>query len=274
MSVQLGVDRSLLRSYEKRQQTVSEHQQRLIAYLGLRSFGEAETEPLERFLFEEACRLEQPGALIARTREFLKEHAVLEPAEFRIARIVSEQRTRAREHIFERVASAVPAELSRTLDELLVVPSEEAVSGVQKIKANPSKPSVEGMLALLRKLSVIEKTGVLDVDLSWLNGNYQRALFHQVRKSTADRLRELGEARRHASLVCFLRQSYRDARRPDRGHVRQAAHPDRDACPERAGRADAAPAPDHSRLAFGAETLGRGHPRRLGRRSGAPLALV
>lgn len=210
-SVQLGVDRSLLGVYEKRQQTVSEHHQRIIAYLGLRAFGEAETEPLERFLFDEACRLEQSGALMARAREFLKEHAVLEPAEFRIARIVSEQRKRAREHIFERVASAVPTELSRTLDELLVVPSEEAVSGLQKIKANPSKPSVDGMLALLRKLSVIEKTGVLDVDLSWLNANYQRALFHQVRKSTADRLREIGETRQHASLVCFLRQSYRDA---------------------------------------------------------------
>jgi hypothetical protein len=48
-------------------------------------------------------------------------------------------------------------------------------------------------------------------DLSWLNGNYQRALFHQVRKSSVTRLRELSEARRRAALVCFLWQSYRDA---------------------------------------------------------------
>jgi hypothetical protein len=32
------------------------------------------------------------------------------------------------------------------------------------------------MLTLLDKLRVIEATGVLGVDLSWLNGNYQRAL--------------------------------------------------------------------------------------------------
>ena len=43
------------------------------------------------------------------------------------------------------------------------------------IKANPSKPSVDAMLTLLDKLRVIEGTGVLLVDLSWLNANYQRA---------------------------------------------------------------------------------------------------
>jgi predicted transcriptional regulator len=60
-------------------------------------------------------------------------------------------------------------------------------------------------------LKVIEATGALGVDLSWLNGNYQRALFHHVRKSPVIRLRELAEPRRRAELVCFLWQSYSDA---------------------------------------------------------------
>jgi hypothetical protein len=67
------------------------------------------------------------------------------------------------------------------------------------------------MLALVGKLKVIEATGVLGVDLLWLNGNYQRALFHQVRKSSVARLREIAASRRRAALVCFLWQSYRDA---------------------------------------------------------------
>jgi hypothetical protein len=53
-------------------------------------------------------------------------------------------------------------------------------------------------------------TGILGIDLSWLNANYQRAMFHYVRKCTADRLRELTGPRRLATLTCFLRQSYRD----------------------------------------------------------------
>ena len=43
-----------------------------------------------------------------------------------------------------------------------------------------------------------------------LNANYQRAMFHYVRKCTANRLRELAGPRRLATLTCFLRQSYRD----------------------------------------------------------------
>jgi hypothetical protein len=70
---------------------------------------------------------------------------------------------------------------------------------------------VDAMLTLIDKLKVIEATSVLGVDLLWLNGNYQRALFHQVRKSSVTRLRELAEPRRRAALVCFLWQSYRDA---------------------------------------------------------------
>lgn len=207
----LGLEPSLLTLYDERRQTISEHQQRLVAYLGLRSLGDEETSLLESFVFEESCRIEQSSALQARSREFLKDHRILEPAGFRIARIVGEQRKRAREHIFRRVVAGVSPELADTLESLLVVPPEETISGLQRIKANPSKPSVDAILALIRKLTVIEKTGVLRVNLSWLNANYQRALFHQVRKATADRLRELGQARRRAAVTCFLWQSYRDA---------------------------------------------------------------
>jgi hypothetical protein len=99
--------------------------------------------------------------------------------------------------------------LAGSPEDLLVVKPDGNSSGLQAIKANPSKPSMDAMLSLLDKLKVIEATGVLGVDLSWLNGNYQRALFHHVRKSSVIRLRELAEPRRRAELVCFLSQSYR-----------------------------------------------------------------
>ncbi len=208
-AAQLGLDAGLIELYRKRQPTISEHQQTITDYLRLRPFDDAEVTQLEEFLFEEACRLEQTAALTA--GQFLKEQRVLEPAEFRIARIVGEQRARAREDIFRRVAASVPNGLTGTLEDLLLVKPDETSSGLQAIKANPSKPSVDAMLTLLDKLRVIEATGVLGVNLLWLNGNYQRALFHQVRKSSVTRLRELAEPRRRAALVCFLWQSYRDA---------------------------------------------------------------
>ena len=87
-AAQLGLDAGLIELYRKRQPTISEHQQTIADYLRLRPFDDAAVTQLERFLFEEACRLEQAAALTGRAREFLKEQRVLEPAEFRIARIV------------------------------------------------------------------------------------------------------------------------------------------------------------------------------------------
>jgi len=209
-AVQLDLSATLIASYQQRQQTVSEHQQQITTYLDLRTLGEEDMPALEAFLFEQACRLERSAALEQRAQEFLKASRVLRPGQSTLLRIIGEQRRLAREHIFEKIAAGLSFNLRRTLDELLQVNESENVSELQKIKTNPSKPSVDGMLALLRKLEVIEATGVLEIDLAWLNPNYQRALFHQVRKATAARLRKLSLPHRHAALVCFLWQSYRD----------------------------------------------------------------
>jgi hypothetical protein len=208
--VQLQAESSLLNQYRRRQQTVSEHQLRIVAHLGLRSLGNDETRVLEAFVFQEAWRLEQAVALEARAKRFLEEHGILAPADYRVSRIVGEQRKLARSEMFQRIATAPHVPVSM-LEKLLVVPEGDVVSTLQEIKANPNKPSARAMLTLLRKLRAIEETGVLAVDLSWLSGNYQRALFHQVRKSSVHRLKQLSSSRLHAALVCFLWQSYRDA---------------------------------------------------------------
>ena len=76
--------------------------------------------------------------------------------------------------------------------------------------AGTSSPSVGGMKRLLARLESIEATGVLDIDVSWVNGNYQRILFHSVRTASADRVREMAAPRRHLALVCFLHQAWHD----------------------------------------------------------------
>jgi hypothetical protein len=126
-AVQLGVDAGLIDFYRRRRQTISEHQRAIIAHLGLREFGDAEVGALATFIFEESCRLERTVSLHARAKEFLKEQRILEPAESRIARIVGEQRKVAGEHIFNRIATSIPAQLAHTLDDLLEVKPGETV---------------------------------------------------------------------------------------------------------------------------------------------------
>ena len=51
-----------------RQQTVSEHQQRIGEYLRLRAFDADDGERLARFLEDEALRLERTASLLTRAR--------------------------------------------------------------------------------------------------------------------------------------------------------------------------------------------------------------
>jgi hypothetical protein len=211
VAMQLNIDATGIDGYAARQHTVSDHQARIRDYLKLALFDSDQAKALERFVFEESCRLEQTAPLLARAREFLKERRVLLPADSALLRLVGEQRKRACEHIVAKLAGDLSPGLVQALDGLLEVKEGEAISTLQAIKANPAKPSATAMQGLADKLAAIEATGILTADLSWLNANYQRALFHYVRKCSADRLREVARPRRHAALACFLRQSYRDA---------------------------------------------------------------
>ena len=96
------------------------------------------------------------------------------------------------------------------LDALIAVDDDQPHSPMNRIKASSSNPSVGGMKRLLARLELIEATGVLGVDVGWVNGNYQRIRFHSVRTASADRVRRMAAPRRHLALVCFLHQAWRD----------------------------------------------------------------
>ena len=168
-ALQLGADAETIHAYASRQQTVSEHQQRIGEYLRLRAFDAAAGERLARFLEDEALRLERIASLLARARAWL-----------------------------------------RDLDALVAVDDDQPHSPLNRIKASSSNPSVGGMKRLPARLELIEATGVLGVDVDWVNGNYQRILFHSVRTASADRVRRMAAPRRHLALVCFLHQTWRD----------------------------------------------------------------
>ena len=79
----------------------------------------------------------------------------------------------------------------RSLDALVAVSEDDLFSALNRIKATSSRASSAGMGQLLARLELIQETGVLEIDINWINGNYQRFLFHSLRTMSADRLREL-----------------------------------------------------------------------------------
>ena len=155
-------------------------------------------------------RLDRTGSLLARARSWLRDEHVLAPADSALRRAVGGARQKARALLTQRMTERLSAAMRDRLDALVAVGDDDPHSPLHRIKSGSSSPSVGGMKRLLARLELIEATGVLEVDIGWVNGNYQRILFHTVRTVSADRVREMAAPRRHLALVCFLHQAWRD----------------------------------------------------------------
>ena len=175
VGMQLSIPDEALERYQNRQQTMAEHRTAILAYQGYRRFGKAEQALLEAFLFKEAGRLEQTGPLLVLARQFLKEEAILFPAKDTLQRLIARQRQKAREYIYARVSAGLDGDFVVHLEALLVA-GDNRLTPFQALKNPPGRASPAAMLRLAEKLASIEKTGLLHVDLAWLNNNYQRSL--------------------------------------------------------------------------------------------------
>ena len=209
VSVQIGIEPDEIQKYSLRQQTVSQHQTRIRQYLNLKELIYADIEALKQYIFEQSCRLEQTSALYSLIEQYLRDHNIIQAADSTLQRIIGEQRRLAQHYIYERITNSLSKENQQKLDGLLEV-EEGTVSFLQQLKAVPRSPSPGALLELTSKLDQIISTDVLNVDLSWLNNNYQRVLTNYVQRLSAYRLREIMPSHRYAAITCFLRQTYSD----------------------------------------------------------------
>lgn len=208
-SIQLSIPPESIQPYTQRRQTIDEHRERIRHYLGLRKFGEAILNDVKQFVFEEACRLEQTPALLAKTELFLRERHILSPAEETLKRLIGNQREEAKQYIFNKIHKLMTEEHLKSLDDLIDTEGKHH-SDFNFLKTPAGRPSPPAMLKLTNKMEQIQSTKILDIDLSWLNNNFQRVLFQYAKRCTAAKLRSLQSEHRYAALVCFLWQSYRD----------------------------------------------------------------
>ena len=209
-ALQLGTSPDAIGAYAERRQTVSEHQQRIRSHLKLRAFDADTADELARFLEGEALRLDRTASLLGRARGWLRGERILAPATYVLRRAVGAARQGARTILTDRMAQRLSHTIRERLDALLHVGEDDPFSALNRIKSASSSPSIAGMRRLLARLELIEETGVPGIDVSWVNGNYQRVLFHTVRTASAAQLRRMAAPRRHLALVCFLHQAWRD----------------------------------------------------------------
>ena len=206
---------NLITRYASRPRTIAFHADAVRDHLGVRPFERAEREGLRGHLCEEAAHLERPAGLVASAEAYLRSKDILLPASSTLRRLVGEVRAEAAAEVEGRIDALVTDSTRASLDGLLVADGSGTSktttrSTLQTLKEPPGMASPRALIAEAGKLDVIQETGALEVDLSWLRPSLRKSLAHRVRASSAYRLRELGAPRRYAALVCFLHEAHAD----------------------------------------------------------------
>lgn len=205
--MQIGIDRKHIAEYLKHRQHISRHQEHIREYLRLKPFKAA--EQLCQFFLEEAQRVEQSTLLLSEEKIFLKNNRTLQPSDDTLERLIVTQREKSRKEIFSKLDVLINDNIKTKLDELLKVNDGQS-SKLQYLKHPPSVPSPKSLLSLVKKLTIIQETHVLEIDITWINNNYQRSLAKYVHRCSANRLRELQPLHRYTALICFLWQTSHD----------------------------------------------------------------
>lgn len=208
VAVQLDLPVELLSRYAAQKANFFRHQEDICAYLGVGRYDQTAAAQLRDYVFQQAQQIQAIESLAVKAMEFLREKKVLNPSDSTLGRLIQSQREKARVAVFERIGGAITPELMRAFDDLLVV--ETQYSKLHQIKEAPRKPSAEGMKLLADKLTLIEQTGVMSLDLGWLNNNYKRYLSTYITRCDANKVRELAPTRRYAALICFLEEAHQN----------------------------------------------------------------
>lgn len=207
-AIQLDVESIKIDEYQNNRTKISDHQKSIIEYLQINIFNSGHKEQLEIFLFKKALRLESVSLLKVESIQYLKENKILCPNTEVLNRIISSQRKKARYHIFDMIQSRINIIVTKKLKELISKDGE--YSQLERLKAPPGRASSDSLLDLIKNLEIIKNTGVLSIETSDINSNYQKILTREIKIYSINRIRALDVTRRNAGLICFLQQMYRE----------------------------------------------------------------
>ena len=207
-STQLSLEVSLIQQYSKNRKKISSHQQSIINHLQLKIFNDCVKNKLNDYIFKQSLQFESASILQIKSIKFLRDLQVLLPAKDTLFRIVKNQRSAARQALFDEIHKRLPPEVIKKLDSLLEIQSE--YSAIENLKRPVKNASVTTMLDLIERLECIIATEALQIDISDVNNNYQRTLANEVKRCTAYRIHEMKPTRRYTALICFLKQAYQN----------------------------------------------------------------
>ncbi len=187
VSVQLSLDIKTIDAYKPNRKKIREHQKIILDYLGCFAPDETALVKLREHVLELSYQYEQPSILRLKANHYLRENRTLYPNESEFSQILNSQRHKARRKMFDRIHEKISSETIASLDKILI--PKPKYSTIEKLKRSPKNASTASVQNLVSRLQIIEGCGILDIDISFINNNYLRALSGEVKRCSSAKIR-------------------------------------------------------------------------------------
>ena len=204
---QLGMPPVLFAAPPDRKKTDTEHERRIRAYLGFRSFDEAVRRELAAWLRARAAEGLLGDELIVRAERHLLSEKIVAPARSTLERLVLSTVSRTEGAAMDRIHERIPGHHRAAIDELLVVDAEAKRSGLESLREGPPDPTPDAINRWLSLADALRELNLAEVDLSGLVGVTVDTVAHYaelVRRYDAAHLRRFALPKSRAMVSCFL----------------------------------------------------------------------
>ncbi len=206
LAAQLSIaDPSCLREYLDRPATHREHAGEIQRRHGYRDFSDQpEHLRMVRWLYTRAwLSAERPIVLFDLATARLVERKILLPGVTVLTRLVARVRDRASARLWRCLARLPNKEQQRQLEALLVVPEEDRVSALDRLRRAPTRISSPAMVDALQRLTEIRTLGVGQLELARLPPGRIKTLARYAAAAWAATIARMSAERRLATLVAF-----------------------------------------------------------------------
>lgn len=195
-----------LQKYENRKNTHYEHTKKIKESYGYKGFYE---EPGHSELFKWLnTRIwlndERPSILFDLATSWLVERKIILPGATTLTRTISKIRDKAKENLWQKVASIPNQEQKEKLEELFDLDLIKRKSKLDQLRCGPTRVSGNALIKALNRLEEIRSFNMSNIDLSGIpHGRFQE-LARYAMTCWSSRINRMPKDRRTATLVAFI----------------------------------------------------------------------
>ncbi|MCX4750311.1 Tn3 family transposase [Kitasatospora sp. NBC_01287] len=202
LAAQLGIaDFAVLREYGERDGTARTHAGEIQQDGGRRDFAEVRDELVEWLDARAWTTGDGPKAMFDAAVGWLRERRVLLPGVSRLARLVASVREAANQRLWDTLYGLLNTGQRAVLDSLLIEPSGQRVSELDRLRRGPVRVSGPQMKWSLERAREITDLGMGDLDVSGIPPRRLAELSRYGVDGKASLLKRHGDSRRLATLL-------------------------------------------------------------------------